>query len=872
MIQQSSSHSSSSSSGSEESSIENDGSTDEEDDDDESVSSSPPPPSALYIAPPSPSTEQAPSSESGQSNKNKKQLSQKIGRIVRLDGSSNGGMCPKSFLDENNKLPLFSHVERHVMLPEGGKLAHDYLLSISHIKSVKHFITEGMAGKNKLLEKLLQEQNEKKDEEQGEGISATMKHEIRPSEIVKPSRDKSLGDSIIVTELTVSSRGAGKTIAVNSTLPIVDGLLSPSCAMVKQNNGVGSSVMEGNAESSIENNAAAVRIRGGGNDGLGLGGIERKSGGVPQPPTLTGNGAVDIQGSSSLGVANPLGDSCGAPVSMDINANEMSADCGLPMGTVVANPLGDSTRTSILQSSASLLPTIRAESYSTNAPHFSSVQDKMLTGLNAPPLKTSVPTKLDSGAMMATSAMLPAPVAKSLPPAVTAPAATSLPPIIPAPANTSFNNGKASAIKPTPNPLSPPIVTSINTTPQPQHKKQKTTNITSASIETIPPSNVPLPPMPLSNPTIPIPPKTEPKNPSPPLTNLPSWYKPTTISPLEKTLLPEWFNESAPHRTPKTYLSSRDAVLRLNHADQYLTATLVRRKVPGDAGSLLRLHAFMDTYGLINYGVGGEGLPRNVHLMKRSHEDTIKVEKKKEVRQNVFVSRKSREELARAVVSHSKRRKWTNGDTEHTGNGIDQKDANAVDWEAVAQSVGNNVTAEECQNAFLSISIDELLDDKPTEVSKNSGDNDPMDDAEYDAAFAKRDNKLFENINRKKLKEEIIRELLDGANPQVITAATNAALKATNDLKEAQKAGIIGVIAGTAAEQSADNEKCAATLLLEVLDERMKKLENRVMLLDDVEAMLEAERVSLEIERRDLYMAGVVTGMGTGTDDEAKQS
>jgi SWI/SNF related-matrix-associated actin-dependent regulator of chromatin subfamily C len=35
----------------------------------------------------------------------------------------------------------------------------------------------------------------------------------------------------------------------------------------------------------------------------------------------------------------------------------------------------------------------------------------------------------------------------------------------------------------------------------------------------------------------------------------------------------------------------------------------------------------------------------------------------------------------------------------------------------------------------------------------------------------------------------------------------------------------------------------------------MKKLENRMAMMDDVEGMLEAEKTALELERRDLYTA-----------------
>jgi SWI/SNF related-matrix-associated actin-dependent regulator of chromatin subfamily C len=39
------------------------------------------------------------------------------------------------------------------------------------------------------------------------------------------------------------------------------------------------------------------------------------------------------------------------------------------------------------------------------------------------------------------------------------------------------------------------------------------------------------------------------------------------------------------------------------------------------------------------------------------------------------------------------------------------------------------------------------------------------------------------------------------------------------------------------------------------VNQRMEKLENRMALLDDIEGIIEAEKVALELERRDLYTA-----------------
>lgn len=85
-------------------------------------------------------------------------------------------------------------------------------------------------------------------------------------------------------------------------------------------------------------------------------------------------------------------------------------------------------------------------------------------------------------------------------------------------------------------------------------------------------------------------------------TKLPSWYQPNEISDVEKAGLPEWFNETATHRTPETYKEAREQLLKMTKSlqDRHLTATMLRRSIPGDAGSLVRLHQFWMTQGRLN--------------------------------------------------------------------------------------------------------------------------------------------------------------------------------------------------------------------------------------------------------------------------------
>ena len=64
------------------------------------------------------------------------------------------------------------------------------------------------------------------------------------------------------------------------------------------------------------------------------------------------------------------------------------------------------------------------------------------------------------------------------------------------------------------------------------------------------------------------------------------------------------------------------------------------------------------------------------------------------------------------------------------------------------------------------------------------------------------------------------------------------------------KASFIAALASTASEKGTQADSEIENTLMDIVDQRLQRLENRVALLDDVEAMLEAERVALELERR----------------------
>ena len=84
-----------------------------------------------------------------------------------------------------------------------------------------------------------------------------------------------------------------------------------------------------------------------------------------------------------------------------------------------------------------------------------------------------------------------------------------------------------------------------------------------------------------------------------------TWFDMKTIHTLEKKAMPEFFNNRNRSKTPAVYKDYRDFMIntyRLNPAE-YLTVTACRRNLAGDVCAIMRVHAFLEQWGLINYQV-----------------------------------------------------------------------------------------------------------------------------------------------------------------------------------------------------------------------------------------------------------------------------
>lgn len=80
------------------------------------------------------------------------------------------------------------------------------------------------------------------------------------------------------------------------------------------------------------------------------------------------------------------------------------------------------------------------------------------------------------------------------------------------------------------------------------------------------------------------------------------WFDALSVHQVEVDALPEYFNQKYPSKTPSVYMTYRNFIIKLyrDKPTSYLTATQCRRVLTGDACSIIRVHAFLEHWGIIN--------------------------------------------------------------------------------------------------------------------------------------------------------------------------------------------------------------------------------------------------------------------------------
>uniref|UniRef100_A0A3Q1H3W5 SWI/SNF related, matrix associated, actin dependent regulator of chromatin, subfamily c, member 2 n=1 Tax=Anabas testudineus TaxID=64144 RepID=A0A3Q1H3W5_ANATE len=225
-----------------------------------------------------------------------------------------------------------------------------------------------------------------------------------------------------------------------------------------------------------------------------------------------------------------------------------------------------------------------------------------------------------------------------------------------------------------------------------------------------------------------------------------AWFDYNSVHAIERRALPEFFNGKNKSKTPEIYLAYRNFMIdtyRLN-PQEYLTSTACRRNLAGDVCAIMRVHAFLEQWGLINYQVDSESRPTPMGPPPTSHFHVLadtpsslvplqpktsqtpasqqmmtfpdKVKDKPADLQNFglrtdMYSKKTGSAKSKSAASSM--REWTEQETLLLLEGLEMyKD----DWNKVSEHVGSR-TQDECILHFLRLPIeDPYLEDSASSM------------------------------------------------------------------------------------------------------------------------------------------------------------
>ncbi|CAL8382390.1 unnamed protein product [Boreogadus saida] len=281
-----------------------------------------------------------------------------------------------------------------------------------------------------------------------------------------------------------------------------------------------------------------------------------------------------------------------------------------------------------------------------------------------------------------------------------------------------------------------------------------------------------------------------------------AWFDYNSVHAIERRALPEFFNGKNKSKTPEIYLAYRNFMIdtyRLN-PQEYLTSTACRRNLAGDVCAIMRVHAFLEQWGLINYQVDSESRPTPMGPPPTSHFHVLadtpsslvplqpkasqppaaqqilsfpdKVKEKPADLQNFglrtdMYSKKS--SAAKSKTSASSMRDWTEQETLLLLEGLEMyKD----DWNKVSEHVGSR-TQDECILHFLRLPIE---DPYLEESSSTLG---PL--AYQPVPFSQAGNPVMSTV-------AFLASVVD---PRVASAAAKSALEEFSRMKEEVPAALV---------------------------------------------------------------------------------
>ncbi|KAI5792240.1 SWIRM domain-containing protein [Pyronema domesticum] len=376
------------------------------------------------------------------------------------------------------------------------------------------------------------------------------------------------------------------------------------------------------------------------------------------------------------------------------------------------------------------------------------------------------------------------------------------------------------------------------------------------------------------------------------------WFDMKKIKDIEKKSLPEFFNNRNRSKTPLVYKDYRDFMIntyRLNPSE-YLTVTACRRNLAGDVCSIMRVHAFLEQWGLINYQIDPETRPSNIGPPYTGHfritadtprglqpfqpppgavttpgkphpvteratssTPTAKLDSNLELRKNIYDS------LGNKIASTNGDAKEDEGLQKQTLLLLEGLELHGEDWNAIADHVGTK-TREQCVIRFLQLPIEEnYLEEKPEQLGPlqynrapfTQADNPVMSVVAFLASIV--DPKVAAAAAKSSI-EEMTKNLtlqseapVDADTDMDVDAPAPAAEEAESLISRTASIAL-GVSAARASALASHEEREMTRLVNAVVNTSLKKLDLKLSQFQELESVLQAERREIEKARQQLYL------------------
>uniref|UniRef100_A0A8C9MRJ0 SWI/SNF related BAF chromatin remodeling complex subunit C1 n=1 Tax=Serinus canaria TaxID=9135 RepID=A0A8C9MRJ0_SERCA len=321
-----------------------------------------------------------------------------------------------------------------------------------------------------------------------------------------------------------------------------------------------------------------------------------------------------------------------------------------------------------------------------------------------------------------------------------------------------------------------------------------------------------------------------------------------SIHVIERRALPEFFNGKNKSKTPEIYLAYRNFMIdtyRLN-PQEYLTSTACRRNLTGDVCAVMRVHAFLEQWGLINYQVS-LALPQMLSFPEKNKEKPTDLQNFG-LRTDIY----SKKTLAKSKGA-SAGREWTEQETLLLLEALEMyKD----DWNKVSEHVGSR-TQDECILEEVPLELVEAHVKKVQEAARASGKVDPTYGLESSCIAGtgpEEPEKMGECCIPWEEKEaEENKENVDGSKDKEAEAGKK---KVEHEISEGNVATAAAAALASAATKAkhlaAVEERKIKSLVALLVETQMKKLEIKLRHFEELETIMDREKEALEQQRQQL--------------------